>query len=632
MSAILGICTRDGSPVEPELIEKMKKAMSCWQPDDHGLRVRGPAALGHIMLWNTSRSTLEHLPCTAGDFTLSFDGRLDNCSELAAELGIDQKQPDQIPDSTFVLAAYRTWGKDCPAHLLGDFAFAIWDRRRKTMFCARDHIGIRPLYYFSDQRYFIFASDLRGLLSLALVPKEPDEYAIACYLHDIEAPDRTLFTGIRPLLPANSVTVDRNKIRFRQYWSIEDCPPVRYRTVEAYVARLRELLGNAVLTRTVSLFPVGAHLSGGLDSSAVAVLAARCLRKKGKKLRTYNWIHPPGPGDDPEDYEWRYSRMVAGQEQLHHSLTELTGEQLARFYALQDIGSNDKQYIWYEQIVRSQAAEQGVRTMLSGWGGDELISHDGSPLHADLFWSGHPFSALTGLWQESRMSGGDLRRFAGRCWRELLQPRLPDRITGRLAGKGRKKWDVLRCLQDGAASRMQEMDPLEKKCPLLNVATQRAALFKMGFLQNRIDSWSASAFADQLEYRYPLLDKRIVEFAMGVPAEIYRHQGQGRYLFRRSVEDLLPPDICRGTAKQEPKRVERLYGLMFDAQNRWRQSTATAPVGTEKLVSQEKIIRYIDETQLHWNSIEQEERLERLLVAHRSIMVWRLEKSFFMGD
>ena len=165
MSGIFGIFNRKGKSIEKNTVNTMLDAMSYWNPDDSGTWIDGPAALGHTMLWNTPESTLENLPNKQNSHIITMDARLDNRQELAEKLEIVDRPINQITDSDFILSAYDKWGESCPKYLLGDFAFAIWDEKKQQMFCARDHIGIKPFYYHLDDELFLFANDIKGILS-----------------------------------------------------------------------------------------------------------------------------------------------------------------------------------------------------------------------------------------------------------------------------------------------------------------------------------------------------------------------------------------------------------------------------------------------------------------------------------
>jgi len=572
MSGIFGIFNRNGKSVEKKSIDTMLDAMSYWNPDDSGTWTDGPVALGHTMLWNTPESKLEHLPNRQNSHVITMDARLDNREELAEKLQMSDRPIDQVTDSDFILAAYDKWGGECPKYLLGDFAFAIWDETKQQMFCARDHIGIKPFYYHLDDEKLLFCNDIKGLIAYPDISKSCKNEAVAIYLTEGELwhPTMTFFETIEKLPPATSMTVTPKKVTRRTYWRAEDSPKIRYDSLEEYSKRVRELLEEAVHARLRTNYPVASHLSGGLDSSAISVLAARSLQAKDNRLKVYNWVPSPEEGDDPTHYEWANSRRIAELENIDHYHIELDAKRLSEHFFQHNIAMNDTVDLWYEFLVREEAHKANVHTILSGWGGDELITYHGRSYFADIFRQGKIVTALKGIWQESHMSKKRWRRFTARCYRELLLPIFPSWLHCYLPRVLCHSWDYLQCAQpDFAQSVRKKIRPkgfgLEK-----DIRTDQLYLYHQGHILNRVESWATSAFKERVEYGYPLLDKRIVEFALGLPPEMYYQNGKGRFLFREAVSGLLPKDIQWGNFKPELKRVSLLFEIEKDALKKWQ--------------------------------------------------------------
>ena len=146
MSGIFGIFNRNSKAVDKQIVETMLDATS-WSPDERGTWIDGPVAVGHTMLWNTPESKYEHLPLENSSYVLTMDARIDNRDELLEQLELPDRHMLEVGDSEFILAAYRKWGEECPKYLLGDFTFSIWDEEKQQLFCERDHICVKPLYY-----------------------------------------------------------------------------------------------------------------------------------------------------------------------------------------------------------------------------------------------------------------------------------------------------------------------------------------------------------------------------------------------------------------------------------------------------------------------------------------------------
>jgi asparagine synthase (glutamine-hydrolysing) len=230
VSAIAGIFFLDGRPVDRPVLERMVGSIAHRGPDGEGTWSEGPVGLGHRMLWTTPESLHEELPLVrkSGDLVLTADVRLDNRDELISALGIASRPRQEIGDGELILGAYKKWGERCPEELLGDFAFAIWDQQRQKLFCARDHMGVKPFYYFRSGRIFVFASEIKALLCVAEVPRRLNEVRVADYLvGSFEDKTITFYQEILRLPPAHSMSVSREKASERPYWALDPSREVR---------------------------------------------------------------------------------------------------------------------------------------------------------------------------------------------------------------------------------------------------------------------------------------------------------------------------------------------------------------------------------------------------------------------
>lgn len=203
MSGFFGIFNRNGKPVEEEIVDNMLEAMSYWDPDEKAVRMDGPVALGHAMLWNTPESKYEHLPLKQDAYILTMDARIDNREELAKEIELPDRPMGEIGDSEFILGAYKKWGEECPKHLLGDFAFSIWDTKKEQLFCVRDHVGIKSLYYYLDENKFIFSNDIRSIIEYPDIDTKYNDDAMALYIMtcDVLHSEWTFYQNIIKLPP-----------------------------------------------------------------------------------------------------------------------------------------------------------------------------------------------------------------------------------------------------------------------------------------------------------------------------------------------------------------------------------------------------------------------------------------------
>jgi asparagine synthase (glutamine-hydrolysing) len=575
MSAICGLVHRDRSPIGVESFEKQMKALAHFGPDGSEMWIEAEVGLGHQSMFITPESRYEKLPLAFNNLIVTADTRLDNRAELLRWLKIPDETLDDIPDSQLILLAYQKWGVDCPKYLLGDFAFAIWDQRQHSMFCARDPIGIRPFYYHLTANRFIFASDVRGVVAHPDVPTDLCKLALAMHLRDLSFtdPELTFLEHVRKLPPAHILTVSPEGYELRRYWHPQDCPEIRLKNEADYAEMLLDLMQQAVQCRINTAFPVGAHLSGGLDSSTTAVIAARHLRERGQQLFTFNWLHEPEPGDEPCP-EFAFSQRVSLQEGIPNHHVQLSVEEVYR-QLIQDICLHQAYNFWYESVVQEAAHHQGIRTLLSGWGGDELISSPGRGYYAELFWKlrwRKLINALQsfGIAKFRQHPILSMRGVLSVLYRRVFLPSLPDWLYAQID----REWLApmwADCAAPELAAFIREHPPLPHRVLRERVGVRSNQIFFLltGSIAQRIEAWASAGAFQQISYGYPLLDLRLVAFSLGIPPSLFVKGKYGRYLFRQAIEGILPDEIRWGSTKLEPRRVARYQELTDQAASKW---------------------------------------------------------------
>ena len=569
MSGIYGAFNRQSGPVEETSLEKMHTVFSQWFDDGTSRWLRGSVGLGHTKRLNSPDSGSVVWPAAevkAGhDVVVTTDSRLDNVPQLARDLGLAHEHA-LLNEGKLLLAAYRKWGEKCVEHLLGDFCFVIWDGRRKRLFCARDHLGIRPFYYSATEQLFLFANDIEPILAAAPDSGTLSVEALANYLTyaELNHPTATFFTGIKKLPPGHTLIVTADSVDLARYWHPEGVKLRTETTENELVAEFQELLEDAISSRTASEFPVGAHLSGGLDSSVVAVSAARSLRKSGQQLHVYNWIRSPREGVPEEGVDYEVSRSIALAEGMKYHLVDFGVKDLSQQILNHDIRFNDTAQLRFEPFVRELAKSHGVRTILSGWGGDQVASYPGGYQIAAAFWHGHVLVAARELY-ESVLEQPVWRRpwaFFKRCVTQIILPVLPYRFHHYLIGVGFDERDYSAVLSATWRGRMRGFKPSRVVYSRLDSRLHRLQTLSDGMITARLESWAAGGMRCGIDYRYPLLDKRILEFSLGVPDEFFTRNGFRRYLFRRaSTRWLKQAQAWRRDTKSEPNRIRQLVSM-----------------------------------------------------------------------
>jgi asparagine synthase (glutamine-hydrolysing) len=255
MSGIFGLFNQDGAPVRGDELARMASLLERRGPDRTGTWHEGAIGLGHTLLATTPELVFERQPLRHAESgcVISADVRLDNRPELLASLGIAAERGPSVGDAEIILTAYLAWGESCVERLLGDFAFAIWDPRRRALFCARDHFGMRPLYYHhTPGRFFAFASEPRAILVLPQTPYRINEGRIADFLvSQLEGIDKTstFFEEVYRLPPAHVLTVTPGGVKQRRYWTLEPGPELRLPTDEAYAEAFLDVFTESVRCR-----------------------------------------------------------------------------------------------------------------------------------------------------------------------------------------------------------------------------------------------------------------------------------------------------------------------------------------------------------------------------------------------
>ena len=608
MSGIFGIFNRNGNPVNKKIAEDMLDSMSEWDPDERDLWIDDSVALGHAMLWNTPESKYEYLPVHKGAYILTMDARIDNRDELAMEVELPDRPMGEIGDSEFILGAYKKWGEECPKYLLGDFAFAIWDGKKKQIFCARDHVGIKPFYYHLDDEKFIFANDIEPILKVHGISQDIKDEAVINFFTFRQLKDSkiTFFKDIIKLEAATTLTIDITTEKKRTYWRIEDAPKIYFDTEEEYIDRLKELLTESIECRSRSDYPVASHLSGGLDSSAIAIIASRYLQKQNKKLSAYNWVHSPTEEENKDDFDFSMSYEISKNEKIHHQYIDFTSQDLLDVYLNHDIRFNDTLILWYEHFLRQKAHNDKVRTMLSGWGGDELISSNGVGYLTGLFWKGHIWKSCKEMYKFSNNRTKNvsyikfLYAFFRRCINYLILPKLPFQLYCKYTGMDCDQFDYGQTLTKEYKQIRNKLN-LEGQKEITSIGQNKNQidLFNHGHLLTRIESWASGGIRNNIDYRYPLLDKRIIELALGIPEELFFKYGENRYIFKKALSGTLPEKLCwRANTKFEPNRLRRLQYVSQVMIDKWENSDYEIQVEHNKYIDKEelkKVIKQLNE-------------------------------------
>ncbi|PYQ22725.1 MAG: asparagine synthase (glutamine-hydrolyzing) [Acidobacteria bacterium] len=541
MCGIAGVLNRDGQPVDRALLARMATSLRHRGPDGEGFHTEaGRPSVGLA----SSRLAIIDIPgggqpmsTEDGAFTIVYNGEVFNAEEVRRELESGGHRFRSRCDTEVVLRGYARWGTDVLSRLNGMWAFAIWDRTARRLVLARDRLGVKPLVYADTSRGVAFASEIKALLASGVVDRQADLTALPHYLSAFVVPEpMTLLRGVRRLPAGHYAVADEAGLREVRYW---DCAVEEEedRGFQSYREEVGGLLEDAVRRRLVSDVPLGVFLSGGIDSGLVATLASRSVTEP---LRTFTLGFEGSAADERPQ-----ARRLATALGAHHTEEGVTAREAAS--ALPDLlAAHDEpsQSLIQGHFV-SRLARRDVTVALAGAGGDELFSsyptHRVVDLLARLDRVPSPLRAAL-LALARLVPGGRGRRLAAlaalepdaRVTRRLLHQTDAAMRENLIASEVRRDLDLegpTRHLEAHYA-RAQARHPLNR---LLYVYVKT---YLVDELLRTLDSMS---MLNSLEGRVPLLDYRLVERAMRIPAHHKMSLLEGKVLLRRVASRVLPP-------------------------------------------------------------------------------------------
>jgi asparagine synthase (glutamine-hydrolysing) len=553
MSAIAGIWSFDGGvPVAPAC-QAMLQALSIYGRDDCAQYSSPVLAMGRCLIRLLPEDTFDQQPLFAdGVSALVADVRLDNREELARELGLPSQRAAAMADSDMVLAAWQRWREQCVDHLSGAFSFAVWNQQEQHLFLARDHTGERPLVYASAANCFAFASMPKGLHPLSFAGSEIDEDYVARYLMLVNtSTERTIFRNIQSLPPGYALSIHREKKRLRRYWQTDHLPELRLGSPQEYLDCFRERFDQAVRVRLRTRGRVGAQLSGGLDSAAVAATAAGML---GAAEITCFTAVPRSDFKSPDSATHFCNEGEAAAEvaalypNMRHVMVDSSG---TSFLDILDHNNNlydhpcygPSNEVWSNAIL-ARAREAGITVLLSGNCGNSTLSYEGMTALSVWFRSGQ-WRTLARVARQLRQAHSASVRL---MVRHAVWPSLPfwlRRMTDPHMRSFSFDYTPLNPeIAQRGDLRRDALHDLNRTTP--DGRTMLRTLLEYGDMS---ETHIASQGGWQLDYRDPTFDRRVVEFCLTVPLEEFIRGGQMRSLARRAMVGRLPATTLRRTMR-----------------------------------------------------------------------------------
>ncbi len=549
MCGIVGILRLDKSPADEVLLCRMAKVLRHRGPDDEGFFTDGVVGLAHRRLAIIDLET-GHQPMTSDGVTIVFNGEIYNYIELREDLRRRGHAFHTASDTEVILRLYLERGPDCVQELNGMFSFLLWDSRTRRLMAARDHLGVKPLYWHASPRRLLFASEVKAFLQDPDFVPEPDWDAVRDYLtFQYVQGEATLFRGVRKVLPGQYWVHDlaTGSSRSVRYW--EPTFQVDLDHTEKYFTEtLRALIEDAVRIQMRSHVPVGAYLSGGMDSSLVTVLASRLA---SGPLPTFTGAFREGPEFDETAFASEVARSCGAE---HHVI----------WLSAQDFVESLPRLVWFmdepaggpgvfPQFAVSRLAREHVKVCLGGQGGDEVFGGYARYVIAYLE------QALKGAIFETNEEGEHivslrsilpnlpyLRAYTpmmARFWSHgLFEPmdrryfRLIDRLSGTLdlfTPHFRATFDT-----EATFARFKAVFNHPDTRSYYNKMTHYDLVTNLPALLHVEDRASMAA---SLESRVPLLDRRIVDLVTRMPPPLKFKGAEMKYVLKRAVGDLIPP-------------------------------------------------------------------------------------------
>jgi asparagine synthase (glutamine-hydrolysing) len=549
MCGIAGFVNTIPCEIGDSTIKKMADAIAHRGPDDQAYYQDEWASLGHRRL-SIIDLAAGRQPMTneTGDVWIVYNGEVFNHAALRPALELVGHRYRSHCDTETILHAWEQYGEDCVRHFRGMFSFAIWDKTRRLLFCARDRLGIKPFYYFWNGRTFAFASEIKALfehpsISPALRPSALPEYLTFGY----GSGEETMFDGIRKLMPGHTLLLDKDgEPRIRQYWDVPDpAPEHSSRTDVEWISETRRRVEESVEMRLMSDVPLGMFLSGGVDSSAIAAMIRRMT---AGPVKTFSVGYAEAPFSELS-YAAEVARLIGTD---HHEVVVGMDDFFSALPHL--IWHEDEPIAWPSSVALhfvSQLAACEVKVVLTGEGSDELFGgysrYGWTRLNLRLL-SAYQRVVPAGLrgvlrsWiSTNRLLSRDIRRKLGHSFlgrEETIESLYIDNFYAPFPAAERD--ELLKRASVGGYDRFLGYWNARSTGSLLQrmlYADQKTYLVELLMKQDQM------SMASSIESRVPFLDHTLVEFAMSVPDHLKIRGNTQKYIFKEAVSDLLPAGI-----------------------------------------------------------------------------------------
>ena len=544
MCGITGYYKTNTREIAPSVIRKMTDVLEHRGPDDSGVYLKGPIALGHRRLSIIDLVTGHQPMCDiSGNIWIVFNGEIYNFLELKAELEKKKYTFRTHSDTEVILNSYREWGIDCVKKFNGMFSFALWDNSLKTIFLVRDRLGIKPLYYTLQKGNLVFASEVKSILQFPGVEYEVNLNAISSYLtFRTNVGDESFFKNISKLSPGHILTYNGRETKVNKYWEIPYFKEKEDKGIEYYLEKSEELLKKAVKMRLMSDVPLGAYLSGGLDSSIIVGFMSKL---KQEPTKTYSI------GFAEKGYnEFNYSRLVRDFYKTDHKEIVLNQDKYLELLPMLIRQKDAPLSIPHETALYQMSKElkKDITVVMSGEGADELFGGYGrvqrSPMDFKkiMFFKKFPSPIKTLLYNFARENGVSNDEI------EKIDTRMDHFFSVYNWMPFEEKWNIF---TDDVKRRINLDRPLIDYFETLFDNTKEIDpydsvlyIFEKVHLPNLLERLDMMSMAASVEARVPFVDHELVEFVSSIPV---KYKLAWKSIFHKMIAAFIPS----GTASEK---------------------------------------------------------------------------------
>ena len=553
MCGICGIAVPEkvGRNVDQGLLVRMRDVMEHRGPDDANLYIDGSVGLGHRRLSIVDLSGgKQPMANEDGSIWISFNGEIYNHKDFRHELEAHGHRYTSASDTETIIHLYEELGASTAEKLRGMFAYAIWDRKNRRLVLTRDRLGIKPLYYYlTDEGVIYFASEIKSLLEVQALRPELNYNALSEYLANrFTTGEETLFKGVKRLLPGHTLVWSEGRIEIKQYWEVSFHKQSNLLSDDKYVAQFQELFDEAVSLRLMADVPLGAFLSGGIDSSAIVASMSKMM---GEPVKTFSVGFA-----ERDANELAYARTIAHTFKTEHHEIVVSPEQF--FQALPALVYQEDEPIAHPSSLPlyfvSELAREHVKVVLTGEGSDELLAGYGK-YRTTVFnlAVGSQYHSITPQIIRDFIKGAikgvlpsSLRRKLERTFL-FLTPEISEIYFDNFSVFSRQSQIPL--FTQEASERMRTKDPYKMLLQYADASDAEMLLDKLlaidlkTYLHELLMKQDQMSMAASIESRVPFLDHKLVEFAAGLPVKMKMRGLTTKYILRRAMRDRLPKEI-----------------------------------------------------------------------------------------